>query len=268
MVRAVWCGGGSPRRRRRTTAGGLRPGRSHASGYDWSIYDRLVERARARGPEGDDHARSRHPGLGIGGAVGVPALHRRVPRPGPVLPLAPEPAHVLPVRQGGRAALRRAAWRCGRCTTSPTSSTTCTRSSRARGRGKFVDLAAVRYRRLWYEGWKAIAQYDPANRDRVLFGETAAISSPHGHALRGAVPGRERQALPGPDEAPARVHAAAAAADRRHRPPPVQQTSGAAASSPSRSPRTPCPLAYISRLRRLCGRRSGAGGSRAGAAST
>ena len=46
------------------------------------------------------------------------------------------------------------------------------------GRGKFVDLAAVRYRRLWYEGWKAIAQYDPANRDRVLFGETAAISSP------------------------------------------------------------------------------------------
>jgi hypothetical protein len=41
-----------------------------------------------------------------------------------------------------------------------------------------VDLAAVRYRRLWYEGWKAIAQYDPANRNRVLFGETAAISSP------------------------------------------------------------------------------------------
>ena len=41
-----------------------------------------------------------------------------------------------------------------------------------------MDLAAVRYRRLWYEGWKAIAQYDPANRDRVLFGETAAISSP------------------------------------------------------------------------------------------
>ncbi|HYI81550.1 MAG TPA: hypothetical protein VEW67_11875, partial [Thermoleophilaceae bacterium] len=46
------------------------------------------------------------------------------------------------------------------------------------GRGRFVDLAAVRYRRLWYEGWKAIAQYDPANRNRVLFGETAAISSP------------------------------------------------------------------------------------------
>ena len=41
-----------------------------------------------------------------------------------------------------------------------------------------MDLAAVRYRKLWYEGWKAIAQYDPASRDKVLFGETAAISSP------------------------------------------------------------------------------------------
>lgn len=41
-----------------------------------------------------------------------------------------------------------------------------------------VDLAAKRYRSLWYEGWKAIARRDPARRDKVLFGETAAISSP------------------------------------------------------------------------------------------
>lgn len=45
-------------------------------------------------------------------------------------------------------------------------------------RGEGVDFAAKRYRRLWYEGWKAIAAADPPMRDRVLFGETAAISSP------------------------------------------------------------------------------------------
>ncbi len=41
-----------------------------------------------------------------------------------------------------------------------------------------VDFGAKRYRELWYEGWKAIARYDPARRGNVLFGETAAISSP------------------------------------------------------------------------------------------
>ena len=41
-----------------------------------------------------------------------------------------------------------------------------------------VDLAARRYRELWYEGWKAIRAYDRPLRNRVLFGETAAISSP------------------------------------------------------------------------------------------
>ena len=45
-------------------------------------------------------------------------------------------------------------------------------------RNQGVDWAAKRYRELWYEGWKAIAASDPAMRDRVLFGETAAISSP------------------------------------------------------------------------------------------
>lgn len=45
-------------------------------------------------------------------------------------------------------------------------------------RGQLVDWAAKRYRRLWYEGWKAIAASDRPMRNRVLFGETAAISSP------------------------------------------------------------------------------------------
>ena len=41
-----------------------------------------------------------------------------------------------------------------------------------------IDVAARRYRQLWYEGWKAITAADQAMRNRVLFGETAAISSP------------------------------------------------------------------------------------------
>jgi len=41
-----------------------------------------------------------------------------------------------------------------------------------------VDVAAARYRKLWIAGQKAIARYDPSARNKVLFGETAAISSP------------------------------------------------------------------------------------------
>jgi hypothetical protein len=44
--------------------------------------------------------------------------------------------------------------------------------------GRRVDVAAKRYRELWYEGWKAISISDPPRRNNVLFGETAAISSP------------------------------------------------------------------------------------------
>jgi len=47
-----------------------------------------------------------------------------------------------------------------------------------RTRHGIVDLAAARYRKLWLAGWKAIAKYDPPSRNKVLFGETAAISSP------------------------------------------------------------------------------------------
>ncbi|HEX2162005.1 MAG TPA: hypothetical protein VHF88_09325 [Thermoleophilaceae bacterium] len=47
-----------------------------------------------------------------------------------------------------------------------------------RTRHGIVDLAAVRYRELWLAGWKAIARHDPPSRNKVLFGETAAISSP------------------------------------------------------------------------------------------
>jgi hypothetical protein len=41
-----------------------------------------------------------------------------------------------------------------------------------------VEIAAVYYRKLWLAGYKAIRRYDPARRNRVLFGEVAAISDP------------------------------------------------------------------------------------------
>ncbi len=39
-------------------------------------------------------------------------------------------------------------------------------------------MAGAIYRKLWIAGYKAIAKYDPARRNRVLFGEVAAIASP------------------------------------------------------------------------------------------
>ena len=41
-----------------------------------------------------------------------------------------------------------------------------------------VDVGGAIYRKLWIAGYKAIAKYDGARRNRVLFGETAAIASP------------------------------------------------------------------------------------------
>ncbi|NLT06304.1 MAG: hypothetical protein GXY03_08325 [Solirubrobacterales bacterium] len=47
-----------------------------------------------------------------------------------------------------------------------------------RTRWGMVDLAGKRYRALWQAAYRSIARYDRRNRGRVLFGETAAISSP------------------------------------------------------------------------------------------
>jgi hypothetical protein len=41
-----------------------------------------------------------------------------------------------------------------------------------------VETAGVYYRKLWQAGYKAIAKQDPARRNRVLFGEVAAIGAP------------------------------------------------------------------------------------------
>ena len=49
--------------------------------------------------------------------------------------------------------------------------------SKATAAGR-VEVAGVYYRRLWSAGYKAIAQNDPARRNRVLFGEVAGIGDP------------------------------------------------------------------------------------------
>lgn len=41
-----------------------------------------------------------------------------------------------------------------------------------------IDVGGMLYRKLWIAGYKAVAKYDPARRNRVLFGEVAAIASP------------------------------------------------------------------------------------------
>jgi hypothetical protein len=51
------------------------------------------------------------------------------------------------------------------------------RFERRRGAGT-IDYAAAKYRQLFIAGQRAIAKYDPARKNRVLLGETAAISQP------------------------------------------------------------------------------------------
>ena len=53
-----------------------------------------------------------------------------------------------------------------------------------RSRSGRIDVAGAIYRKLWIAGYKAIAKYDPARRNRVLFGEVAAIASPLPDAAR------------------------------------------------------------------------------------
>ena len=91
-----------------------------------------------------------------------------------------------------------------------------------RTRYGMVDVAARRYRELWWEGWKAIAAIDRPMRNRVLFGETAAISSPM-DTLYAALCLDEAASLPRPVARAPGLRPAAQAPHRRHRPAPLQQ---------------------------------------------
>jgi hypothetical protein len=72
------------------------------------------------------------------------------------------------------------------------------RYATAKGAGRY-DYAAAKYRKLYLAGQKVIAKYDPAHRNRVLFGEVPSIATPlpflratlcldsHGKPFRGAL---------------------------------------------------------------------------------
>ena len=167
----------SPTPSAQTPPDGFDMGDPNAPGYDWGIYDRFVERARALGlkvfltlsPAIPDWA-SEEPSV-------CPHFTGGYRKLGQSCHWRPRPRMFF---QFAKAAARRYAGRVDLWSlyNEPNLEHYLYPQLVRAGRKQFVDLAAVRYRRLWFEGWKAIAQYDPGRRDDVLFGETAAISSP------------------------------------------------------------------------------------------
>jgi hypothetical protein len=174
----------SPRPTRRTRPRGFNVGNPDSRGYDWEIYDAFVARAKANG---------------------LKILLTLAP---PLPYWASEEPRRCPHRIGGYGHLARScmwkpdpklfgqftkavARRYGRNAAGPYGGSVDLWSiwnepnlehylypQLQRMPGGPVDLAARRYRELWQEGWKAIARYDRPLRNKVLFGETAAISSP------------------------------------------------------------------------------------------
>jgi hypothetical protein len=174
----------SPAQRSRTMPRGFNVGDPNSPGYNWSAYDGLVLRAKKYGlkvfitlgppiphwaseqPRRCPHFIGGYPNLGLscmwkpkpklfGEFVKAAALRYGSQAPGPL---------------GGGVVLW-SMWN------EPNLEHYLYPQLR-RTRSGTVDVAAKRYRQLWWEGYKAIERYDPALRNRVLFGETAAISSP------------------------------------------------------------------------------------------
>jgi hypothetical protein len=160
------------------------PGNPDSEGYNWQLYDQLVERARRHGlkllvvlspsiPYWASEQPSRCPHR-IGGyqAFGFSCMWKPSPALFAQFVKAAARRYGITARgpYGGQVALwslwnepnlEHYLW-----------------PQLQKTRYGMVDLAAARYRKLWLAGWKAIAKYDPPSRTKVLFGETAAISSP------------------------------------------------------------------------------------------
>ena len=182
----------SPRPTRRSRPDGFDVGDPDSPGYNWAIYDAFVERARSAGLKimltlsppvpywaSEEPRRCPHR---IGG-------YRHLARScmwKPDVKLFGQFAKAVARRYGRRAARPRANY-AGPLYGGQVSLYSIWNEPNLehylypqlrRMRGGPIDLAARRYRELWQEGWRAIARYDRPLRDKVLFGETAAISSP------------------------------------------------------------------------------------------
>jgi hypothetical protein len=176
--------GVSPANQSRTMPAGFDPGDPDSPGYDWARYDRFIDAARANGLEvlltlsppqpywaSDEPRRCPH---FIGGyrSLGKSCYWK------PNTRLFAQFAKAVALRYGSRArgphggAVKRySIWN------EPNLEHYLYPQLR-RTRFGTVDVAAKRYRSLWFRAHRAIARYDRPARGRVLFGETAAISSP------------------------------------------------------------------------------------------
>ena len=156
----------SPRERRKP--GGFNASNPNSSKYDWAATDRLVQLARANGIR----VLMAVTGPGPLFMSSSPGRCREVP-----YPYRPKPsefgafAAAVAKRYRGKVDYY-SIWNepnIGKVWLTP-------RFQRTRyGR---VDVAGAIYRKLFQAGQRAIARYDPARRNRVPFGETAAIASP------------------------------------------------------------------------------------------
>jgi len=156
----------SPRDRRKPS--GFNASNPRSSKYNWAATDRLVQLARANGIR----VLMVVTGPGPFFTSSSPRRCRRVP-----CPYRPKPrafgafASAVAKRYRGKVDYY-SIWNepnLGRPWFTP-------RFRRTRhGR---VDVAGATYRKLFQAGQRAIARYNPARRNRVLFGETAAIASP------------------------------------------------------------------------------------------
>ena len=166
----------SPRPKARSTPPGFDPADPNSAGYDWSIYDGFVARARRHG------------------------LKVMLTLSGDIPYWASRENERCPHHIGGYANLAFSCmWKPDRAMFEQFSQAVATRYKGqveyyslwnepnlehylypqfSRDKRGTVDLGGKMMRELWTSGYRAITRVDPAVKDKVLYGETAAISSP------------------------------------------------------------------------------------------
>ena len=193
-----------------------------------------------------------------------PVLHRRRLQPGPDVHVeADRTSSSSPPRP---LAARPWAGRVYRFWNKPEARALLLFSRRARAGARMTWAEDAR--ELWTSGYRGIVRSDPAVKDKVLFGETAAISSPMdtlyaalclNQSGRPYKPGRTRR-LMGCNK-PSKLPIGAWRCTRTTR-------TRWGRCSPARPPRTPWPWPTPAGPPACCGAASATGGSRAGAACT
>jgi hypothetical protein len=156
----------TPKDRRRPS--GFNPSDPSSSKYNWGPTDRLVDLARANGMQ----VLMTVTGPGPFFTSSSPSRCKRIP-----CSYRPKPsdfgafAAAVAKRYRGKVAYY-SVWN------EPNIGKTWLTPRYQKTRYGKVDVAGAIYRKLFIAGYKAIAKYDGARRNRVLFGETAAIGAP------------------------------------------------------------------------------------------